>query len=123
MSERDGPRDACTTYIDQTKLLVTLASAFVVAPAAVIPFFAGQGRITAVASSVRNLIGAESAFVLSVLAGYFVLATIAGSQHKTIYNVYRPMTMFLSLAQIFSYVAGLGLFVRFVTIVINTGKT
>ena len=38
----DGKKDACSTYIEQTKLLVTLASVFVVAPAALIPLFHGR---------------------------------------------------------------------------------
>ena len=35
----DGKKEACKTYIEQTKLLVTLASAFIFAPAVLIPLF------------------------------------------------------------------------------------
>ena len=119
MSDRDGPRDACNTYIEQTKLLVTLASAFVVAPAAVIPFIAGKDKIAAVASFVRELLWAEGAFVLSVLMGYVVLATIAGWQHRNEYNVFRPATMICSRIQITAYLVGLVLFVKFLTFVLG----
>jgi hypothetical protein len=117
----EGRMEACKTYIEQTKLLVTLASAFVVAPAALIPFFTATAGV--LAAHVRSLgcwmIWAEVSFIISVLAGYTVLATVAGSQHNGTFNVYRTSTRVCSLAEIGSYLVGLALFVRFLFLVLS----
>ena len=47
----EGKKDACNTYVEQTKLLVTLASVFVVAPAAVIPLFHGMDSLDATSAT------------------------------------------------------------------------
>jgi hypothetical protein len=119
MDPLDGPKEACKTYLEQTKLLVTLASAFVVAPAATIPLFVGKDRLQATTAMLSCFLGAEMFFVFSVLSGYLVLGTIAGSQQANQFDVYRPATMFLSRAQIFCYLAGLGLFVAFLRLVMQ----
>ncbi len=105
----DGPKEACKTYVEQTKLLVTLASALVVAPAAMIPLFSGTSHLILSSGMIWKFVCAEVAFIISVLAGYIVLASIAGYQHKNIFNVYRGATRYLSLFQLFMYVAGLSL--------------
>jgi len=97
--------EACKTYIEQTKLLVTLASTFVVAPAAILAL--DPQRLTPLRPHVCVLFAAECAFVLSVLAAYFVLGSLAGSQHLGTFNVYRPFTMFVSVIQLASYLVGL----------------
>jgi hypothetical protein len=110
----DGPKEASKTYIEQTKLLVTLASAFVVAPVAIVPWLAGSGRIPSVSSAMGVLLWAESSFIVSVLAGYVVLATIAGFQQQNIFDVNRRATRLFSIIQIGAYLLGLGVFVSFV---------
>ena|ERR1035437_87861 len=115
----DGPREACKTYIEQTKLLVTLASAFVVAPAAIVPWMAGKDRILPVSRSVHLLLWAEAGFVLSVFMGYVVLATIAGFQHLNKFDVNRPATKWCSRVQIVAYLFGLGLFVYFLQVALS----
>lgn len=120
-STSDGPKEACKTYIEQTKLLVTLASAFVVAPAAMIPLFRGEKAIHATESLVSSFFYAEIFFVLSVLSGYVVLASIAGLQHLGQYDVHRPATRVGSLVQISFYVAGLWKFIRFIQEVMQQG--
>lgn len=97
--------EACKTYIEQTKLLVTLASAFVVAPVAIVALDAT--RLEALRPHVCAVLSAESLFVLSVLAGYFVLGSLAGSQHNGTFNVYRSFTMIASLIQLSAYLVGL----------------
>jgi hypothetical protein len=120
MDELDGPKEACKTYIEQTKLLVTLASAFVVAPAAIAAFFVGKDTIPATAEMVLRLLWAEGFFVGSVLTGYLILASIAGSQQANIFDVYRPATRILSWLQIGAYIIGLIFFVSFLRLVISS---
>jgi hypothetical protein len=103
-------KEACKTYVEQTKLLVTLASAFLVAPAAALPLIRGSNANIITATEWRLFVGSESAFVFSVLLGYVVLATITGSQHDGTYNVYRPATRVSSIFQIVAYLVGLILF-------------
>lgn len=70
-ADKIGGQEVCRTFIEQTKLLVTLASAFVVAPAAVLAF--SQLRFAWL------IVFGEALFILSVLAGYVALGAVAGS--------------------------------------------
>jgi hypothetical protein len=115
----EGRKEACKTYIEQTKLLVTLASAFVVAPAAVIPLFTANNRLMVSHDLVMQFFTAELSFIASVLVGYVVLATIAGSQHRDEFNVYRKATRIFSLLQIAAYVVGLYRFVQFLLTILG----
>jgi hypothetical protein len=54
---------------------------------------------------------AEILFIASVLAGYVVLATIAGFQAANHFDVYRPATKYASLSQIATYLVGLLVFI------------
>lgn len=99
----ENRKEACKTFVEQTKLLTSLASAFIVAPAAVQAFI--QLKINS------QIIFAEVAFILSVLSSYVVLGAIAGSQHDGQFNVYRPAVKWSALFQFFAYVIGLVLFV------------
>ncbi|MBS0030734.1 hypothetical protein ACTJJ0_26865 [Chitinophaga sp. 22321] len=95
----DHHQEAVKTYMEQTKLLVTLASAFLLAPA----FFYEKLEFIGWA-----LATAEVLFILSVLAGYVVFGSIAGSQHKGTPDVYRPATMNSSVAQLIFFLVGIG---------------
>ena len=110
-------QEACRTYVEQTKLLVTLASAFVVVPAGILAL--DPARLGAVRACVCHIVAAEICFVVSVLAGYIVLGTVAGSQFNGSYNVYRPATMITSWVQILTYLGGLSLFVYVVSAVVG----
>ena len=80
----ENKKEALKTFVDQTKLLMTLASAFIVAPAAAKAF-------------VENfldwrIIVAEILFLISVLFSYIVLGTISGSQHKgDLMSIVKPL--------------------------------
>jgi hypothetical protein len=107
---------ACATYIEQTKLLVTLASAFVVAPPGLAAFIkdrsnAGLGRL-----SIGLFLLTEALLIASVLAGYVVLGSIAGSQNGGDYDVYRPATRIVSIIQLGLYVVAL---IGFILLVLN----
>src|SRR5258708_6932529 len=100
----DNRKEAVKTQVEQAKLLVALASAFVIAPAAAVVL---SGTFV----NTWLFVFGEVGLVASVLLGYLVLGAIAGSQFKGDYDVYRQATIKLSLAQIGSYLVGLILFV------------
>ena len=99
----ENKKEACKTFIEQTKQLTTLASAFIVAPVAAQTFL--QLAID------MRIFFAELAFIVSVLSSYIVLGSIAGSQARGDFDVYRPATMLWGNIQFFSYLGGLILFV------------
>jgi hypothetical protein len=104
----DGRKEACKTYVEQTKLLVTLASAFLFAPAAILALLKDSPFIERWLG--WQLIGAEVAFVASVLCGYVARSGITGSQDSGAFNVYRKATRLSSLAQFGLYLVGMVLF-------------
>lgn len=105
----DGRKEACKTYIEQIKLLVTLASAFLFAPAAIFGLFDKNSYVER--GLVGGFVGAEIAFVLSVLSGYIALGSVSGSQDAGTFDVFRPATRGWSLAQFAFYLVGIALFV------------
>lgn len=109
-NQNEGRKEAVKTYIEQTKLLVTLASAFLFAPAGLIAILKDRPAANLTSSQFRWFVIAEVFFIFSVLAGYIVLATIAGWQYLDKFDVYRPATRWWSLTQFFAYFGGLILF-------------
>lgn len=109
--DSEGRKEATKTYIDQTKLLVTLASAFLFAPAGLVGILKDRGTAGLAANHVCWFITAEIFFILSVLAGYIVLGSIVGSQHEGRFDVFRPATRYFSLFQFGCYVGGLIVFI------------
>lgn len=95
-------KDAVKTFSEQTKVLISLASAFVIAPAAALAVIGNINHALFVLG--------ELAFVFSVFFGYIVFGTLAGSQHNGEYNVYRKATRYSSIIQILLFLAGLVLF-------------
>ncbi len=95
-------KDSVKTYIEQTKVLISLASAFVVAPAAAVVLISS--------ANLTLFLVSEGAFVLSVLCGYVVFSTISGQQFKNNYNVYNCLTRCASWLQLVAFLAGLGVF-------------
>lgn len=110
----DGKRDACQTYVEQTKLLVALSSGFLIAPAAVLAHFETTPQIQLTHESVVWFVVAEFLFVASVLSGYVVLGCVTGSQDDGTYNVFRAATRAFSLLQLTFYLLGMSCFVMFV---------
>jgi len=107
----DGKSDALKTLTEQTKLLVTLASGFLVAPAAAVSWFKSSERVPPVHFSLRLFFSAEILLILSVVMGYVVLGSIAGSQFAGDFNPYRPATRLFSVFQLLLYLGGLCCFV------------
>jgi len=110
---QDGPKEAVKTYIEQTKLLVTLSSAFVLAPAGAVAVFKDRVAVGLSKSLLSWFVIADLLFIISVLMGYVVLGTIAGYQHISQFNVHRPATRWCSFLQIVTYLAGLAVFMYF----------
>lgn len=114
-----GKQDACKTYIEQTKLLVTLASAFLFAPAGLVAILKERTSVGIAKADLCWFVAAETLFVLSVLAGYIVLGSLAGSQDEGKFDVFRLATRLWSLFQFALYVGGMSAFgylaVRLVT--------
>jgi len=107
----NGKEEALKTYVDQTKLLVTLASGFVLAPAAAVSLVRSSDSQVQLHVSVPLFLIAEGCLIVSVILGYMVLGSIAGSQYSGDFNVYRPATRILSLFQLVFYLGGLCCFV------------
>jgi hypothetical protein len=106
----EGKKEACKTYIEQTKLLVALASAFLFAPAGVFVLLKDRGEAKIETLDLAWFIVLELLFVISVVAGYVALGALAGSQHDGKFNVHRPAIRVSSLVQFFSYIAGIAVF-------------
>src|SRR5262249_30311916 len=108
----EGQKEAVKTYIEQTKLLVTLASTFLFAPAGLVTILKDRTSTRLDGSQLFWFVAVEIVFILSVLAGYVVLASLSGSQATNEFNVYRPATRISSLIQFGTYVLGLIMFMK-----------
>jgi len=107
----ENKKEACKTYIEQTKLLVALASAFLLAPAALFSIIKGDDGKAVIGRNLLIFISSELSFIFSIFFGYIVLGSIAGSQDKGTFDVYRPATRYLSFVQIGTFLIGLIVFV------------
>jgi hypothetical protein len=110
--DQSGKSEALKTYIEQTKLLVSLASGFVLAPPAILSLLRrADGKPPSFVPWSR-FFWAEGLLVGSILAGYVVLGSIAGAQHNSSYDVHRPATRTFSIAQLSLYLAGIFAFLE-----------
>ena len=106
--QKDNRKEACKTYIEQTKLLVTLASAFVLAPVAIIGYVRNDKPIRVLSlNEIKGLMAAEALYIMSILLGYVVLGALAGAQQDGTFDVFRPAIRVASLLQIALYLIGL----------------
>lgn len=110
----EGRKEAVKTFSEQTKILITLASGFVLAPPAVLTLFRKPDGKAMPSLPWGRFGWAEGLLVASILAGYGVLSTIAGSQHQGIFNVHRTATRACSILQITLYLAGVVLFLSMI---------
>jgi hypothetical protein len=106
----EGRKEACKTYLEQTKLLVTLASAFLFAPAGLVAILKDSVTLGLSYCQLVLFIAVESLFIISVLAGYVAVGALAGSQWNHNFDVYRPATRVASLIQFFAYLFALIVF-------------
>jgi hypothetical protein len=115
LQELENRKVACSTYVDQTKLLVTLASGFVLAPAALLGL-SGPALGPVGIFAILSFVFAELFFIGSILLGYLAIASVVGSQDDGTFNVYRPATRVFSLLQIGSYLSGMAVFLLLVLV-------
>jgi hypothetical protein len=108
-----GPQEAVKTYMEQTKLLITLASAFIIAPPAL-------KDILNLNQHPYRFIVSEVFFIVSVLLGYVVFGTIAGYQQKGKFDIYRSATKWFSIFQFVTLLIGISAFVTLAWPVFNT---
>jgi hypothetical protein len=107
----EGKKEACKTYLEQTKLLVTLASAFLFAPAGLIAIVKDRPALKISSTDFTWFVVTEALFVVSVLAGYVAIGSVTGSQDSEAFNVFRPATRISSLIQFGCYLLGIILFI------------
>lgn len=117
-SANDDRKEACKTYVEQTKLLVTLASAFLIAPATLIGLLRPETGARLTRAQLYWAIAAEGCFVLSVCFGYVVLGSVAGSQDAGTYDVFRPATRWASMLQFLAYIVGVTLMATLFTLLL-----
>jgi hypothetical protein len=115
----EGRKEAAKTYLEQTKLLVTLASAFLFAPAGLVAILKDRSAAGLTVKQLSWFIVAEICFVVSVLAGYIVLGTLAGSQDAGKFDIFRPATRCFSLLQFGAYLAGLIMFIGLAVVFVS----
>ncbi len=109
--KQTGRSEALKTYIEQTKLLVSLASGFVLAPPAVLSLLRRPDGKKPDFVPWPYFFWAEGLLIGSILAGYVVLGTVAGSQDSGLYDVHRPATRAFSIFQLLLYLAGIVVFI------------
>ena len=88
----EGQKAAVATYMEATKLLVALSSAFLFAPAGLVALLKDSKEVKLSFGQLYSFLWAEGLFIASVLAGYVVMTSIAGWQRHGIHNVYRGAT-------------------------------
>ncbi|GGH61964.1 hypothetical protein HNQ91_001171 [Filimonas zeae] len=103
IGSKDDKKESSKTYLEQTKLLTTLASTFIVAPAILFKEMANL--------SIGWVVTMEVSFIFSVIFGYVVAGSLAGTQYEGKYNIYRRAAMWGSLTQLGLYLIGLGILV------------
>jgi len=102
-------QEACKTFLDQTKQLITLASAFLFAPAGFVALVKDTAALQQT-DKIALFVVAEGVLILSVILGYVTIGTVAGTQNDGTYDVFRRATRCFSLGQFVSYVLGLLVF-------------
>lgn len=107
---QSGKFEALKTFMEQTKLLVSLASGFVLAPPAVISFLRRPDGKSPPALPWGRFLWAEALLISSILAGFVVLGTVAGSQYDGSFDVYRPASRAFSICQFALYILGIAVF-------------
>jgi hypothetical protein len=108
---KDDKKEACKTYIEQTKLLVALASGFILTPVILIGFVRNDKKLHIVgAHDIQLLVVSEVFLILSILSAYVLMGALAGEQDAGTFNVYRTAIRVFSIAQLLLYLLGISSF-------------
>lgn len=105
-----GPKAAVETYLEQVKIVTALATTLLLTPNVLLTL---EQQATARQSLAANLpawetwlIAANVAFLSAVILTYFIYATVVGDMDDNKFDVYRPATRWLSLAQLVALLVG-----------------
>ncbi|MDO8464063.1 MAG: hypothetical protein Q7S46_02255 [Gallionella sp.] len=103
----DVKKEECEAYIRQTKLYVTLTSAFLFAPVALVMILKGKSVAELDDSALVLFVVVEVLFACSVFSGYLTLGSLARSQDDGSFDVFRRTTRGFSTLQFRLFVAGI----------------
>ena len=105
----EGKKDSCETYIDLSKLIISLSTGvFVLVPA----FFKIIGK--KVPKCKGALFYGLISLGLSIVAGLFAISALAGTQRIGEYNIAAPHIKYTSMVQWIAFLLGLSLCGRFI---------
>ncbi len=99
--ERDYQKHAVEKYIEQVKVLTTLASALLLSPGLLVAIFKITGDIRIQPQVKQQVIIAvlisSISSLIAIFLAYFVYSSLIGMIYKNKYDIYRPATRIFSL--------------------------
>jgi len=102
---------AVERYLDQIKILSALATALLLAPAAiqVVSQRTKEATVSSIELQCTRLLSlsANVAFLLVIVVSYLIYSSLVGEINRGTYNIYRPATRVFSIAQL--VILGIGL--------------
>lgn len=109
---------AVEKYLEQVKILTALATTLLLTPNVLLTLSKEASVREDLADALPRwkevLVGTNVAFILVILATYFIYSSVVGSADTGELNVYRPATRVLSIAQLVLTIVGcVGLLVLF----------
>lgn len=109
---------AVEKYLEQVRLLTTLASALLVSPAILVAILRFAGEVPAVAADLQQasvyLFLSSGFLVLVIITTYLIYSSVVGRLVSGEVDLYRPATRVFSLLQILFLIAGVVFLVLFV---------
>lgn len=103
----DSKKEECQIYIKQTKLFMTLTSAFLLAPVALVMTLKDKSATGFDGSALAWFAGVEALFACSVLSGFIVLDSLAKPQNDGSFDAFGKTTRLFSILQFRLFVAGI----------------
>jgi hypothetical protein len=109
--DRENHKLAVDRYLDQIKILSALATALLLAPAAIQVISdrlkAAQTNGVGMLNTKSLALAANVAFLLVIILSYVIYSTLVGEINRGTFNVYRTATRIFSLAQLILLAIGL----------------
>lgn len=103
----DSKKEECQIYIKQTKLFMTLTSAFLFAPVALVMILKDKSAAELDGSTLAWFVAVEILFACSVLSGYIALNSLFKSQDNGSFDAFCKTTRLFSVLQFRLFVAGI----------------
>jgi len=109
--DRENHKLAVDRYLDQIKVLSALATALLLAPAAIQVISdkmkAVQSAGVGILTTKLIALYANIAFLLVIVLSYMIYSTLVGEINRGTFNVYRVATRIFSIAQLILLAVGL----------------